>query len=275
MIPNHILVLGSPNSGKLRISKLICEDEDFPEIKENESHSGIIIKTSVSTKYYTIKLNMLIDEYPEERNKQITDDEKLSEFNKWLTEFKSEEFRELREVLDGLIFTINMKNDSLTFIENALEVVSQIRISLEDDGSEWGGFIAIVGSITQGDLVDDDTVDVIEDIVVSNGFEFINLCTEGMNEFKEKQGKERVVELIQSHEWTNMELLNTSIDQYEQNKLEKAEQMRQNLLEEQAEMDLDMVFSKLSVAKERAQAMTQEQKDKYANEVIQEIIDFI
>lgn len=57
--------------------------------------------------------------------------------------------------------------------------------------------------------------------------------------------------------------------------MEKVEHMRQNLLEEQAKMDLDIVFSKLSVAKERAQVMTQEQKEKYANEVIQEIIDFI
>lgn len=79
MIPNHILILGSPNSGKLRVSKLISNDKDFPEIKENESHSGIIIKTSLSTKYYHIKLNILIDEYPEERNKSVTDEEKLLE----------------------------------------------------------------------------------------------------------------------------------------------------------------------------------------------------
>lgn len=57
--------------------------------------------------------------------------------------------------------------------------------------------------------------------------------------------------------------------------MNKVEQMKQNLLEEKESMDLDVVFSKLSVAKERAEDMTQEQKEKYANEIIEEIIDFI
>ncbi|MCP8719757.1 MAG: adaptin-binding domain-containing protein [Asgard group archaeon] len=275
MIPNHILILGSPNSGKLRVSKLISNDKDFPEIKENESHSGIIIKTSLSTKYYHIKLNILIDEYPEERNKSVTDEEKLLELEKWFNEFKSEEFGELREVLDGLVFTVNMKADSLEFIEKALETVSEIRTSLGDEESQWDGFISIIGSTTQGELVDDDTVEEIEDLVITHGFEFINLNTQGINEFKEKQGKDRVVELIESHEWTNMELLKVNPDQYEKNKMNKVEQMKQNLLEEKESMDLDVVFSKLSVAKERAEDMTQEQKEKYANEIIEEIIDFI
>lgn len=275
MIPNHILILGSPNSGKLRVSKLISNDKDFPEIKENESHSGIIIKTSLTTKYYHIKLNILIDEYPEERSKSFTDEEKLLELEKWFNEFKSDEYGELREVLDGLVFTVNMKTDSLEFIENALETVSEIRTSLEDDGSEWDGFISIIGSTTQGELVDDDTVEEIEDLVITQGFEFINLNTQGINEFKEKRGKDRVVELIQSHEWTNMELLKVNPDQYEKNKLHKVELMKQNLLEDKESMDLDAVFSKLSVAKERAEGMTQEQKEKYANEIIEEIIDFI
>lgn len=275
MIPNHILILGSPNSGKLRVSKLISNDKDFPEIKENESHSGIIIKTSLSTKYYHIKLNILIDEYPEERNKSVTDEEKLLELEKWFNEFKSEEFGELREVLDGLVFTVNMKADSLEFIEKALETVSEIRTSLGDEESQWDGFISIIGSTTQGELVDDDTVEEIEDLVITHGFEFINLNTQGINEFKEKQGKDRVVELIESHEWTNMELLKVNPDQYEKNKMNKVEQMKQNLLEEKESMDLDVVFSKLSVAKERAEDMTQEQKEKYANAIIEEIIDFI
>ncbi|KAK6894367.1 Increased recombination centers protein 6 [Candida tropicalis] len=205
----------------------------------------------------------------------VTDEEKLLELEKWFNEFKSEEFGELRKVLDGLVFTVNMKADSLEFIEKALETVSEIRTSLGDEESQWDGFISIIGSTTQGESVDDDTVEEIEDLVITHGFEFINLNTQGINEFKEKQGKDRVVELIESHEWTNMELLKVNPDQYEKNKMNKVEQMKQNLLEEKESMDLDVVFSKLSVAKERAEDMTQEQKEKYANEIIEEIIDFI
>lgn len=111
-----------------------------------------------------------------------------------------------------------MKADSLEFIEKALETVSEIRTSLGDEESQWDGFISIIGSTTQGELVDDDTVEEIEDLVITHGFEFINLNTQGINEFKEKQGKDRVVELIESHEWTNMELLKVNPDQYEKTK---------------------------------------------------------
>ncbi|RCK59605.1 Increased recombination centers protein 6 [Candida viswanathii] len=170
-------------------------------------------------------LNILIDEYPEDRQKSATDEEKLEELSKWLDEFRSEDFTELREVLDGLVFTINMRTDSIP-----LSKCFRNCFTSED---------SIIGSTPEEELVDDDTVEEIEDLIITNGFEFINLNTE------------------ESHDWTNMELLKLDPDQYEKNKLDKVEQMKQNLLEEKEGMDLDVVFNKLSLAKDRAQGMTQ------------------
>ncbi|KGU27854.1 increased recombination centers protein 6 [Candida albicans P75063] len=275
MIPNHILILGSPNSGKLRIANLISKNEEIPNLEDVESHSGLIVKTSLRTKYYFLKLNILIDEYSE--SKGVTDEKKLSELHKWYQEFKSEEFGELREVLDGLMFTINMKTDSISFIGDALEIIEQIKISLGDEENfhDWGGFIAVVGSCPENQIVEDDLILEIEDMVLSHGLEFINLSTEGENEYKEKQGKDRIVELIESHDWTNLEMLKVDSKQYETNKLAKMESMKQKLINEKEELDLDDIFSKLNLARDHAQSLTQDERDKYANKVIEEIIDFL
>mmetsp|Transcript_4746 Transcript_4746/g.5758 ORF Transcript_4746/g.5758 Transcript_4746/m.5758 type:complete len:191 (-) Transcript_4746:6402-6974(-) len=68
MIPNHVLVLGAPNTGKLRICELISSRKlDFTSV-DSKSHSGLIFKTDLSTKYYSLRLNLLVDEYPQQRN---------------------------------------------------------------------------------------------------------------------------------------------------------------------------------------------------------------
>lgn len=275
MIPNHILILGSPNSGKLRIANLISRNEEIPQLEDAESHSGLIIKTSLRTKYYFLKLNILIDEYLE--SKEAPDESKLSELHKWYQEFKSEEFGELREVLDGLMFTINMKTDSISFIGEALEIIEQIKLSLGDEESfhNWGGFIAVVGSCPENQVVEDDVVLEIEDMVLSHGLEFINLSTEGENEYKEKQGKDRIVELVESHDWTNLEMVKVDSKQYEANKLAKIESMKHKLINEKEELDLDDIFKKLNLARDHALSLTQNEKDKYANKIIDEIIDFL
>lgn len=275
MIPNHILILGSANSGKLRIANLISRNEEIPQLEDAESHSGLIIKTSLRTKYYFLKLNILIDEYLE--SKEAPDESKLSELHKWYQEFKSEEFGELREVLDGLMFTINMKTDSISFIGEALEIIEQIKLSLGDEESfhNWGGFIAVVGSCPENQVVEDDVVLEIEDMVLSHGLEFINLSTEGENEYKEKQGKDRIVELVESHDWTNLEMVKVDSKQYEANKLAKIESMKHKLINEKEELDLDDIFKKLNLARDHALSLTQNEKDKYANKIIDEIIDFL
>lgn len=275
MIPNHILILGSANSGKLRIANLISRNEEIPQLEDAESHSGLIIKTSLRTKYYFLKLNILIDEYLE--SKETPDESKLSELHKWYQEFKSEEFGELREVLDGLMFTINMKTDSISFIGEALEIIEQIKLSLGDEESfhNWGGFIAVVGSCPVNQVVEDGVVLEIEDMVLSHGLEFINLSTEGENEYKEKQGKDRIVELVESHDWTNLEMVKVDSKQYEANKLAKIESMKHKLINEKEELDLDDIFKKLNLARDHALSLTQNEKDKYANKIIDEIIDFL
>ena len=53
------------------------------------------------------------------------------------------------------------------------------------------------------------------------------------------------------------------------------ESLKQKLINEKEELDLDDIFSKLNLARDHAQSLTQDERDKYANKVIEEIIDFL
>ncbi|EDK46214.1 hypothetical protein LELG_04395 [Lodderomyces elongisporus NRRL YB-4239] len=238
MFPNHILVLGPPNSGKLRIVDAITqrENESIAFDTERNSHSGIIEKTRIITKYYDIDLNIFIDEFPEERlvkkeylqqlQKQqeqpqhiqqsekieregteeikemhvISDDEKLRLFKAWSKLFGDDSMSELRTVLNGVIFTINATLDGLEYIEQALDILDILRAQLNDDS-----FCVVVASVPCGAQPLNQKMEEIEDLVMSHAIEFINLQATGKNEFGEKQGKERVREVMESHDWPNID----------------------------------------------------------------------
>lgn len=287
MIPNHILIVGSPYSGNVKVAQLLSKEEDFQYVSRleeaaEESDSGLIIKTSLTTKYYSIKLNILVDEFSEAKGDSgITSSyqRKLEDLKQWQQEFISEEYEELREVLDGIIFTFSLEHDSAEFISQAMEILSSIKLALESDGEgDWPGFMAVVAtsSIEAGDsIVSQDVLDDLEDIVILNGFEFVNFMEEGMNEYREKIGRDRVIELLETHEWSNMELKKSNDDQYRDNKLKKLEEMKTGLLEGSNETEITTIFEKLTIAKQHISTLPRDKRDAYANEIIDEIIDFI
>ncbi|KAK6455028.1 increased recombination centers protein 6 [Scheffersomyces xylosifermentans] len=307
MIPNHVLILGAPNTGKLRVANCIAKQTDRLDRVPSSSHSGLILKTSVTTKYYSLQLNLLIDEYPENRSETVSDSERLQALEKWYNEFVSDECEELREVLDGIIFCIDVQNDHIDYIEKCLEIVGKIRHNLSDRDSEyneWSGFLAIVGSIQDEKIGDERLFEIVEDTVISNGFEFIDLQKSGQNEYKEKTGKDRLVELLESHEWSHMDIIENKNSSYEQSKLTKANDMTKGLLEVEDEpetegndidnegqryfgavdsheptgdsqMDFTELMQKLQLARDNAQGLSEEERKIYADKIIAEVIDYI
>ncbi|KAK6198928.1 increased recombination centers protein 6 [Scheffersomyces amazonensis] len=261
MIPNHILILGAPHSGKLRISKTLCDDvydQIVDDDKIQSSHSGIIIKSKVSTKYYSVNLNILVDEYPEIRNEQEEEysvEHKLRSLKKWKDEFLSDECSELRDVLDGFIYCISLDDNTINDISDSIEIINEIRNGIVGD-RDWNGFIAIVGTSTKdkNDLNED-----VEDLVILNGYEYIDFDKSGRNEYHETVGKDRIVEIVQSNEWTHMETKENV--NYDNNKKKKMYEMTRGLLSSEGEereeeeevnskLDLDEIFAKLKLAKD-------------------------
>ncbi|KAI5955201.1 IRC6 [Candida jiufengensis] len=263
MDSNFILIVGPPNSGKLRISKLIqgIKDDKISETREHnstDSHSGLIHKTKITTKYYTSNVDIFIDEIPSKRTPIFSEDDKINALKKWCNEFFSPEMESLVESLDGIIFTINIKDDSLEYADELLNVVHRVKTLSNEDN-----LLAVVATTPKGSNGwDKRYFDEIEDIFIEHGFEFIDFDKQGKNEYKESQGKDRIVELIECHEWRYMELIKKTNSEETENEVKE-------------EKSLDELLVKLNEAKEHAKHLSPAEKDKYANEVIKDIEAYI
>lgn len=293
MIPNHVLILGAPNTGKLRICELVsCQNLDFSSV-DSKSHSGLIFKTDLSTKYYSLMLNLLVDEYPQQRRNSKYDSEeeedKINSLKIWLNEFLSDDFQELREAIDGLIFCFRIDQDSLEYIEKCLSIFSEVRDKLSEDRGD-GLFSVVVGDSKARKINED-----VEDLVIPFGFEYVNLFEKGEDEYRDKIGQDRLLEIIETHEWSQMDLKKgRDQDAYDENKRNKISDMTKGLLDVQdkqdgqngqygqdeaqsKQIDLDAVLMKVQQAKQNVNNndMDDDQKEAYVHKVIKDIIDFI
>lgn len=270
MLLNYVLVLGAAHSGKLRLCDLVLNSQKLDYI-DDATHSGIIIKTKLETKYYAASLNLLIDEYsPSRLNDDESSSDKISHLQKWFDEFKSPETKELWDVLNGFILTIDLDNLELDYANKCIQITAKVKEILEDIGNEV--FTVIVGI---SELVVD--YEEIEDLTLSNGLEFIYFNESGQNEFKDKIGKDRILEIFESHEWNHIDVEN--ID-YKQHKLDKMKDMTTKLLnsnnDDNTEFDLDDILSKLKIAKQKAKSFNDDDaKSQYVNKIIEGIIDSI
>lgn len=282
MIPNHVLVLGAPNTGKIRICELISSRKlDFSSV-DSKSHSGLIFKTDLSTKYYSLKLNLLVDEYPQHRDSLECDLEeeevKINGLKAWRKEFLSNGYRELREAIDGLIFCVRIDQVSSKHIEESLHVFSDVRDKLIEDRGD-GLFSVVVGNSNTRKINEE-----VEDLVIPFGFEYINLFEKGEDEFRVKIGQDRLLEIIETNEWSQMDLKKIGDpDAYNEKKRNDMSDMTRGLLNDQEgeeeilskEIDLEEVLMKVQQAKQDVKDMDDDQKEAYTNKVIKDIIDFI
>lgn len=274
MVPNHILILGTPHSGKLRIVKFLVPSEEL-EVGD-ESHSGIIIKSSLRTKYYEVDLKIFVDEYPEERRGDISGDMKLQLLESWYSEFCQDEMKELRDAFEGLIFTINV--DSTTEeVEQSLEFLTKVTDVLKGTSDCWDGFILVVTAADDINVSTNLKIEEIEDLSIAAGFEFINFSQSGRNEYRETIGKDRLKEVLETHEWSNMDF--TDNIHYEKNKIQKLNNMTERLLQndgvEPQMNDLSDILRKVHGAKEHAEKLNDSQKKDYATKIVDDIMNYI
>ncbi|CCE80054.1 Piso0_003151 [Millerozyma farinosa CBS 7064] len=282
MFPGHVLIVGEPNSGKLRTADLIAGDQNILKNIEIDaaSHSGIIVETKLCTKYYDTALKLLVDEYPENRNEVLSkspknqEKAKLSGLEAWSREFLSDECKELRQVLEGIMFCFNIDNDPVTFVDQAMRLVQDVKDCMEQDEG-WNGFFVVLGSSNFGKNNPD-----VEDTVLSYGIEYISLCDTSADEDGFKTGKNRVIEVFETNEWKNTEVQHND-DSYHDSKVKKMAEMTKGLLEdhdlgeEASEIEIDTIISKLRDAKERIKTMDGNEKKIHADKVIEEIIDYV
>lgn len=262
MIPNNVLILGPPESGKIRLAQHITKDLGTSTISA-KSHSGLIYNHCLKTKYFSTNLNLLIEEFPEER--PVEAEKSLDSLREWKGAFESEEYKELRDALDGIIFTINPDQTSKRDWKKIMHCYYEIKNSIDE-----GSFSFVIASTTQNTAC----LEELEDECIQYGIEFIYEGETGTNEFKEKLGNERVREILESHEWSHISP--SQPQEYVKHKEEKIHSMTRGLLEPESEsVTLDQLVEKLRLERSKVTGMNPEEKENYVNLVIEELIDYI
>lgn len=238
---NYVLVFGPPHSGKVRLALLL----GVPTTPISDSHSGLIFRHDIANRHYTLYVSLLVDECARVASESGAESYGES-FQKWMAEFALEAYSELREAIDGVIFTIP-RNDEVYF-----EACDKIRDALGDNI-----FYLVVSPLLSEE---------IEDLALSRGFECVDLSAQGVNEYKEKQGIERVKEVLESHEWLHME----KADGYLDRKQEKMEEMKESLL-----ANFDSLVSRIKQEKEVVNSLPEAEKAAHAKAVVEDLMNFI
>lgn len=271
MAQNNVLVLGAPHSGKLRASAIIgadfSDEDDF-----SGSHSGLIFKIKRQTKYFKHDLSIMVDEYPEER----TSTPSWEHLNAWSDEFMSEDMEELRRALDGIVFCLNVGDKAtMNDLEPTIGVLEKIYELL--GGTEWAGFFAIVGVSSSEDT---ENHAIVEDAATIRGFEYINLEEEGQNEFRDKLGRDRLVELFDTHDWSDIDT--SEDDGFAARKRKMAESMCQRLLDDDENgvndvnvEEFENVIEKLKQARIKAESMEGAERNEYAQQVMEDVLLYL
>lgn len=240
----------------------------------DNSHSGIIFKIARQTKYYKHELSIMVDEYPEKRETETT----LADLNRWKDEFSADEMAELRAALDGFLFCIDVDNESsIEHLDDTMDTLENIYEVL--GGIEWPGFIAVV-AFGGADH------ELVEDAATLRGIEYINMELSGVGEFRDKLGRDRLVELLDTHEWSDMNV--GDYDSYDSRKKQMALEMTQPLLESESDNtetaekgsahnveEFDRIVEKLKQARLKADSLEGEEKEAYAKQVMEDVLLYI
>lgn len=277
MAQNNVLVLGAPHSGKLRASAIIgadfSDEDDF-----SGSHSGLIFKIKRQTKYFKHDLSIMVDEYPEKRTRTPS----WEHLNAWSDEFMSEDMEELRRALDGIVFCLNVGDKAtMNDLDPTIEVLEKIYELL--GGAEWAGFFAIVGVSSSEDT---ENHAIVEDAATIRGFEYINLEEDGQNEFRDKLGRDRLVELFDTHDWSDIDT--SEDDGFAARKRKMAESMCQRLLDDDEKNmsvengvndvnveEFENVIEKLKQARIKAESMEGAERNEYAQQVMEDVLLYL
>lgn len=262
-----MLILGAPSTGKIRLAQYITEDYDSSTIPD-ESHSGLVYNCLLVTRYFTLKINLLIEEFPPDR-KCLTVDSSLF-LETWYQEFCSEDMTDLRDVIEGVVFTFSIDDLNPNEFDQQLHILGEMKEVLKKNDS----FFVIMG-ISKGEIDELGLAD-IEDQVIMNGFEFINYNASGTNEFKEKLGLDRLREVFETHEWSLLEESNITEEDYVKHKQEKMLLMTESLLpsEEKEGPLLEILMKKLQLEKTKVAEMDDKDKQTYVDSLVEEFLEY-
>lgn len=258
---NNVLVVGPPHTGKVAIAQLLTKDLDCSTISSS-THSGLVYEHKIITKYFSAQVNILIEEYPDKRGEELHVNDILTHLKAFTEEFAKDEYAELRDELDGVIFTLNLSTLQGTDLVVALENFEKLRALF----GEQELFYIVVGD---GKSLSTTALEEVEDKVIQFGFELVDLNELGENDFREKLGGDRLIEIFESHEWE--ELDSAAAATLTNLRPDDINQMTQNLLGDQP-VDFEKLLQKIQFERERVRAMNPDEKEQVVKDIVNDIM---
>lgn len=186
---DRLLIIGPPHLNKNSL---------LPIIAPGEFGDGAIHPLTITTKYYTARIDAWLDD--------------VEDWEEWSTLFQSDEAQEVRDVLNGVIlcFDFNEGVDSLKHVLNTLQpFIDRLKQSSEDS---WDGVLCCVGFGSVSDIDD------FEDICLPLRWECLDIeSKEEWNEYREPLGVLKLRQVIESHEWTTTDEKTTGDEEKDTN----------------------------------------------------------
>ncbi|WPG99509.1 Hypothetical protein R9X50_00232400 [Acrodontium crateriforme] len=184
----RILAIGAPGCGILKVVEDLTGSA--PSKNDDGSTAGITHEWNAQTAYYKAKVPIWIDD--------------LIDVDKWSDEFRKYEAKEVVTAVGAWVYCFSVPNNGSVSkeVENTLKAIHGV---VEHHTGYVSDTLLVAVAVAQGkdsmsaasSLNNDDW----EDACSQYGFEFINYQAQGVNEFGERLGRDRLRETLEANEW--------------------------------------------------------------------------
>lgn len=260
---NNVLIVGPPHSRKLSIAQYVTNDLDCSTVPDH-THSGLVYLHRLKTKYFEACINLLIEEYPESRTTEPSSDDLIRHLSSFVIEFSKSEYKELRDELEGIIFTVDLQQWPVTQLRLALEQFDRVKSLFVDQELFY-----VVAGDSKG--LSTETIEEIEDEIMQYAFEFVDVGKSGANEFREKLGKDRLMEILESNVWSDIDSSNV-----EPKGLlpDNFEQMTESLLDNE-KVSFEKLLQRINAERERVKGMNEHEKEQAVRAIVDDLMEHI
>lgn len=184
----RLLLLGAPNCGSLDLTHALTGSAPAPDA--SGSCAGLTHEWDVRTPYYSATVPLWIDE--------------ISNVDEWKAEFVKEEAGEVVRAVGAWVYVFRLGGQLADgLVEKTMAALQEVLEVHAGYGAE--SVLLAVGMAAGGSVLAKEKREECDDVAMQHGFEFVEFAAQGVNEFGEKQGVERVREALEANEWADEE----------------------------------------------------------------------
>ncbi|GAB7334353.1 hypothetical protein MBLNU13_g06369t1 [Cladosporium sp. NU13] len=193
----RLLLLGAPACGSLDLTHALTGSAPSPDA--SGSCAGLTHEWDVRTAYYKATVPLWIDE--------------ISNVDEWKEEFMKEEAGEVVRAVGAWAYVFRLsptpnsgEGASEGEVEKTMGALQEVLEAHAGYGAESVLLaVGMPGNGANGTALAKEKREEWDDVAMQYGFEFVEFGAQGVNEFGEKQGVERVREALEANEWADEE----------------------------------------------------------------------